>query len=120
MDDASASALQDPGAAFVAMNAEETAYIRGGVEPVVGSLPLTTSKYLNSPLFVHANSTMALRRAGADVPVTYDIPNMSRALADVADPVTWAKAIEIKKARNPGFAAWLGRRRLTRQIEAIA
>jgi ubiquinone biosynthesis protein COQ4 len=115
MDDASQPARQaQSGAAFDGMNAEETAYMRGGVEPIVGSLPLTTSKYLNSPLFVHAYSTMALRRAGPDVPVTYDIPNMSRALADVSDPVAWSQAIEIEKARNPGFAAWLGRRRLTR------
>jgi ubiquinone biosynthesis protein COQ4 len=96
------------------MNAEETAYMRGGKEPVAGSVPMSTSKYLNSPLFVHAYSLMSLRKAGPDVPLTYDIPTMSRALADVADGRALFQAVEMEKAKNPQFAAWLARRRLTR------
>jgi ubiquinone biosynthesis protein Coq4 len=103
------------------MTAEEAAYMRGDQKPAAGSVPMSTSKYLNSPLFVHAYSTMGLRRMGADVPCTYDIPNMSRALSDVADYAEAARLIGEERARNPDFAAWLDRRRpLDIRPEAVA
>ncbi|AIT80556.1 Coq4 family protein [Novosphingobium pentaromativorans] len=92
------------------MTAEETAYMRGDKHPVAGSIPMSTSPYLNSPLFVHAFTRMALRRHGDDVAVTYDIPDMSRGLADVADYRTAMEGLEIEKASNPALADFLERR----------
>jgi ubiquinone biosynthesis protein Coq4 len=93
------------------MTAEEAAYMRGAKEPVAGSVPMSTSKYLNSPLFVHAYATMGLRRMGEDVACTYDIPTMSRGLADVADYAEAMRLLDEEKTHNPAFAAWLNRRR---------
>lgn len=93
------------------MNAEETAYMRGGKEPIAGSVPMSTSRYLNSPLFVHAYATMGLRRMGHDLPCTYDIPTMSRALAEVADYPEAMRLLQAEKEKNPALAAWLDRRR---------
>jgi len=96
------------------MTAEEAAYMRGDRAPVAGSIPMSTSKYLNSPLFVHAFSQKALRRMGDDVATTYDIPDMSRAIDDVTDYAEWAALVEAEKRINPDFAAWLEERRTTR------
>lgn len=96
------------------MSPKEAAYMRGGATPAAGSVPMSTSRYLNSPLFVHAFSQHALRRMGDDLPPTYDIPEMSRAIDDVTDYADWARQIEIEKLRNPEFAAWLKERKTTR------
>jgi ubiquinone biosynthesis protein COQ4 len=96
-----------------AMNAAEERYMRGDRPPVPGSVPHSTSKYLNSPLFVHAFSRMSLRRFGPDVPITYDIPDMVRAIADVLEPVELHRLCEAEKVKNPAFAAWLAKRQLT-------
>ena len=96
------------------MTPTEAAYMRGGATPAMGSVPMSTSRYLNSPLFVHAFSQHALRRMGDDLPPTYDIPDMSRAIDDVVDYADWAKQIEIEKLKNPEFAAWLAERKTTR------
>ncbi|RYG26332.1 MAG: hypothetical protein EON93_21540, partial [Burkholderiales bacterium] len=58
---------------FNGMLPSEAAYMRGEKRPVPTSVPHTSSKYLNSPLFRDAFTTMALRRVGDDVAVTYDI-----------------------------------------------
>jgi ubiquinone biosynthesis protein Coq4 len=117
MADASAAQREEPASGFTqarnGMNAAEASYMRGGAKPVAGSVPMSTSRYLNSPLFVHAFSTMALRRTGPDLPPTYDIPTMSRALADVADHQETLAAIEEEKSRNPAFAAFLQKRPMT-------
>ena len=96
------------------MSPKEAAYMRGGATPAAGSIPMSTSPFLNSPLFVHAYSQHALRRMGDDLPPTYDIPEMSRAIDDVTDYADWARQVEIEKFRNPEFAAWLKERRTTR------
>jgi ubiquinone biosynthesis protein Coq4 len=101
------------------MNEQEAAYMRGDAKPVAGSVPMSTSKFLNSPLFVHAFTTMSLRRMGNDVPVTYDIPTMSRGLADVADYAEAARLVAEERIKNPEFGAWLDRRRPLR-IDADA
>jgi len=95
------------------MTPAEAAYMRGERPAVEGSLPMSTSRFLNSPLFVHAFSRMALRKMGDDIAVTYDIPDMSRAIDDVADYAEWAKLIEVEKRKKPDFAAWLEERRTT-------
>ena len=88
----------------------ETRYMRGDQEPVAGSIPMSTSRFLNSPLFVHAFTRMALRRHGDDVTTTYDIPDMSRGLADVADYQSAVEGLEEEKATNPAFRQFLERR----------
>lgn len=95
------------------MNEAETRYMRGGKEPVAASVPTSTSRFLNSPLFVHAFTRMALRRHGDDVATTYDIPDMSRGLADVADYEAAVEGLEEEKANNPAFREFLERRPLT-------
>ena len=96
------------------MTPAEIAYMRQGIEPVAGSIPMSTSPFLNSPLFVHAYSQLSLRRLGDDVPTTYDIPDMSRGIDDVTDYADWAKQVAIEKAENPVFAEWLDRRQMAR------
>lgn len=92
------------------MTAKEAAYMRQGKTPVAGSVPMSTSKYLNSPLFRHAFETMALRRFGPDLPFTYDIPDMSRGIADITDYFAAADAVAAERESNPAFDAWLGAR----------
>ncbi len=96
---------------FNGMLPSEAAYMRGDKKPVASSIPHTSSKYLNSPLFRDAYTTMALRRVGSDVAVTYDIPEMSRGIADVTDWVANASIIDAEKKRLPEFAAWVDARK---------
>jgi ubiquinone biosynthesis protein Coq4 len=102
------------------MDEAEAAYMRGDAVPPTASLPLTTSKFLNSPLYVHAFANMALRRNGRDIPPTYDLPNMSRAIADVTDYSVTARLIAEEREKNPLLAAWLDARRpLSFDTEAL-
>jgi ubiquinone biosynthesis protein Coq4 len=96
---------------FNGMLPSEAAYMRGEKRPVPTSVPHTSSKYLNSPLFRDAFTTMALRRVGDDVAVTYDIPEMSRGIVDVTDFVENAAILDAEKKRLPEFAAWLDARK---------
>ena len=97
-----------------AMIAADAAYMKGDGAPVAGSIPMSTSRYLNSPLFSHAYTTLALRRFGHDIPVTYDIPDMQRGMEDVADVRNTVRLIAEEREKKPEFAAWLDRRRDTR------
>jgi ubiquinone biosynthesis protein COQ4 len=89
------------------------AYMRGERHPVGGSIPHSTSKYLNSPLFVHAFTQRALRRYGHDVATTYDVPDMQRGIVDVVDLEEAERAITLEKRINPAFKAWVDRRHAT-------
>src|SRR5690349_963018 len=91
-----------------AMIAADAAYMKGDGAPVAGSIPMSTSRYLNSPLFAHAYTTLALRRFG------HDIPDMQRGMEDVADVRNTVRLIAEEREKNPEFAAWLDRRRDTR------
>ena len=95
------------------MTAAETHYMRGDKVPAAGSIPMSTSRFLNSPLFTHAFTRMALRRHGDDVATTYDIPDMSRALGDVTDYAAALEGLEEEKANNPAFRDFLERRPAT-------
>lgn len=110
---ADAGVRTEQGSVGGALTAEEAAYMTGGKEPVRGSVPATTSRFLDSPLFSHAYTVLSLRRLGDDVAITYDIPAMQRALGDVADPAAMMRALAEERAINPAFAAWLDRRRFT-------
>ena len=63
----------------------EVAYMLGEQKPMAGSVLTSTSIFRNSPLFCHALLNMSLRRAGDDVAITYDIPDMVRGIADVQE-----------------------------------
>ncbi len=92
------------------MTEAEARYMRGDKQPAAGSIPMSTSRFLNSPLFTHAFTRMALRRHGDDVATTYDIPDMSRGLADVADYASALEGLTEEKASNPAFRDFLERR----------
>jgi ubiquinone biosynthesis protein COQ4 len=89
----------------------EVAYMRGDQQPAAGSVLHSTSVFRNSPLFCHAFLNMSLRRAGDDVAITYDIPDMVRGIADVQDWAANSHHIQIERDRNPEFAAWLDARK---------
>ena len=115
---------RDPSAIFQrqgGMTQTESAYMRQGKMPVAGSIPMSTSKYLNSPLFAHAFTTMALRRYGPDLPFTWDIPEMTRGIADVTNYFDAADTIAAERARNPEFDAWVAaRKRIAIEPEDVA
>jgi len=97
-----------------AITEKAIAYFRSESKPVAGSVPLSTSKYLNSPLFVHAFAQRSLRRYGHDVPTTYDVPDMLRGIADVTDLEEVRQALDEEKASNPAFREWIEARRISR------
>lgn len=99
------------------LNETATSYMRGDNTPVAGSVPLSTSRFLNSPLFVHAFAQRSLRRYGHDVPTTYDVPDMIRGIADVTDREEIQVAMDQERASNPAFCAWLDARRISRYRE---
>jgi ubiquinone biosynthesis protein COQ4 len=90
---------------------QELAYMRGDQKPAGGSVPHSTSVFLNSPLFTHAFTTMSLRRHGDDVAITYDIPDMVRGIADVQDWAGNNHLLQLERAKNPEFDAWLTARK---------
>jgi len=115
MDTGAQAAAKTAGAAEFeharGMSPAEIAYMRGPKEPAAGSVPRSTSKYLNSVLFREAFMTMCLRRFGKDVANTYDIPDMSRGIRDVTDYAEAARLVAEERARNLVFAEWLDARR---------
>jgi ubiquinone biosynthesis protein Coq4 len=98
------------------LSATEARYMTGGIEPVTSSVLVSSSKYLNNPYYRDAFCQFALRRPGTDLPPTYLIPNMIRALAETRDDREFAALIAAEKAAKPDFAAWLDRRRLTTYV----
>lgn len=97
-----------------AITEKAASYFRSESKPVAGSVPLSTSRYLNSPLFVHAFAQRSLRRYGHDVPTTYDVPDMLRGIADVTDHEEVRQALDEEKASNPAFREWIEARRISR------
>jgi ubiquinone biosynthesis protein Coq4 len=111
MEGLNATAGRDaPEARSPELNAEEVRYMRGEAELVPPSVMITTSKYLNSPNYRDAFVQACLRRQGHDVPSTYLVPNMIRAMADVTDRAEVQQLIDAEKAKNPEFAGWLAAR----------
>jgi ubiquinone biosynthesis protein Coq4 len=95
------------------LNATEAGYMRGSAEPVTSSVLISSSKYLNNPYYRDAFAQFALRRFGRDLPETYLIPNMVRALSECRDDAEFAALVEAEKAKTPAFARWLDARRHT-------
>ena len=99
----------------------EVAYMLGEQKPMAGSVLTSTSIFRNSPLFCHALLNMSLRRAGDDVAITYDIPDMVRGIADVQDWAANTRHLQAEREKNPEFAAWLdARKTLTFERDHIA
>jgi ubiquinone biosynthesis protein COQ4 len=92
---------------------QEEAYMRAGKEPVLSSVLVSSSKYLNSPVYRDAYVQFALRRYGHDLPTTYLIPNMIRALTECRDDAEFLSLVTQERDKRPEFAAWLDRRKLT-------
>jgi ubiquinone biosynthesis protein Coq4 len=95
------------------MTEAEARYMQGSAEPATSSVLTSNSKYLNSPYYRDYYAQHALRRNGCDLPATYTIPLMVRALGEVTDMREVARELEAEKARLPDFAAWLADRRYT-------
>lgn len=92
------------------LDADETRYMQGPAEPATSSVLISSSKYLNSPYYRDTFAQFALRRHGHDLPNTYMIPMMIKALDEVADYPAFARLIAEERVRNPAFAAWLDAR----------
>jgi ubiquinone biosynthesis protein COQ4 len=87
--------------------------MQGTQEPTTSSVLISNSKYLNNPYYRDVFAQFALRRHGRDLPETYLIPQMVRAIAEVKDMAEFARLVEEEKAKKPDFAAWLNERRYT-------
>jgi ubiquinone biosynthesis protein Coq4 len=95
------------------LNENESRYMQGSREPVTSSVLISNSKYLNNPYYRDTFAQMALRRHGHDLPETYLIPNMIKAITEVKDIPEFIRLIGEEKAKNPEFAQWLDARRST-------
>jgi ubiquinone biosynthesis protein COQ4 len=95
------------------MDAAEARYMQGDREPVTSSVLISNSKYLNNPYYRDAFAQQALRRFGHDLPPTYHIPAMIKAMSEVADYADFARLIAEEKVKNPDFGAWVDARRWT-------
>jgi hypothetical protein len=94
------------------LTAKEQAYLQGTM-PVTSSVLISNSTYLNNPYYRGAYATQALRRHGPDLPPTYMVPLMVRALEETTDYRRMAQLIVEEKKRRPEFGAWLDERRYT-------
>jgi len=95
------------------LNAKEAGYMQGGAEPVTSSILVSSSKYLNNPYYRDTFAQFALRKFGDDVPPTYLIPNMVRALGETRDNAEFYRLVQEERIKKPEFAAWLDRRKQT-------
>jgi ubiquinone biosynthesis protein COQ4 len=93
------------------MDEGESRYMQGNVEPVTSSVLISNSKYLTNPYYREAFAQSALRRHGHDLPVTYTIPMMVKAINEVTDHAEMARLIAEEKVKYPEFGAWVDSRR---------
>lgn len=95
------------------LGSDEIAYMRGDAKLAEPSLFNTNSIYLNNPYYRDVYTQIALRRVGPDVPHTYVIPMVGKAIGEVTDYADFARVILAETKANPEFAAWLKARRHT-------
>jgi ubiquinone biosynthesis protein Coq4 len=88
----------------------EQRYFQGDVLPATSSALISNSRYLNDPYYREAFATQALRRHGPDLPPTYMVPMMSRAIQEVTDFGRVMELLAEEKKRFPAFGEWLDRR----------
>lgn len=96
-----------------AMDGENKRYMLGDREPVTSSVLISNSKYLNNPYYRDIYAQIGLRRHGHDLPTTYLIPSIGKALSEVQDAKEYMALIEAEKAKNADFAEWINERRYT-------
>ncbi|WP_116366479.1 Coq4 family protein [Parahaliea mediterranea] len=91
------------------MNSEESAYLKGGIQPLTtrSSVLVSSSKYLNSAALRHVVAQEMLRKVGNDLPPAYFIPEMGAAFAEVSDTAKTLALFQQERASNPVFARWL-------------
>ena len=105
----------------IELNKDEASYLMGAAEPLKSSVLISTSKYLNNPLFRDIYAQFGLKRDGHDLPAAYLIPELSRAFGEVTDYAQVFGALAAEKARIPEFAEWLDARFLSNFTpEAVA
>jgi ubiquinone biosynthesis protein COQ4 len=95
-------------------NEEETQYFKGAREPATSSVLISSSEFLNNPLYRDVFAQFALQRRGHDLPPTYLVPAMVKALTEVGNFKEYLGLIAEEKKKNAEFAAWLDRRRICR------
>jgi len=98
---------------FRALDKSESGYMQGSKEPVTSSVLISNSKYLNNPYYRDAFTQMALRRHGHDLPETYMVPAMIKAITEVKDIGEFFQLLTAEKEKNQEFGAWLDARRIT-------
>ena len=93
------------------LSAAESRYMQGEREPATSSVLISNSKYLNNPYYRDAFAQQALRRHGHDLPTTYLVPLMVKAISEVTDRAEAVRLIAEEKVKNPEFRAWIDARR---------
>ena len=97
---------------------QEAAYLMGGDQPISGSLLISSSRFLNNPRFRDVYAQMGLKRDGRDIPTTYLIPEINRAIAEETDVERIRDLLLLERRRLPEFAQWLDARFLSNWNEA--
>lgn len=95
------------------MEGANTRYMEGGAEPATSSVLISNSKYLNNPYYRDVFAQIGLRRYGHDLPTTYMIPKIAKALTEVTDVAEYVALVEAEKKKKPEFAEWLAARTYT-------
>jgi len=95
------------------LDESEARYMQGTREPATSSVLTSNSRYLNNPAYRDAFAQSALRRHGHDLPQTYLIPPMIRAIEEVTDYEEVTRLVAAEKRKNPDFGAWVDARRWT-------
>jgi ubiquinone biosynthesis protein COQ4 len=92
------------------LSAVESRYMQGEREPATSSVLISNSKYLNNPYYRDAFAQQALRRHGPDLPPTYMVPLMVKAISEVTDRAEAVRLLAEEKVKNPEFGAWIDAR----------
>ena len=96
-----------------AMDGGNRRYMEGEAAPVTSSVLISNSKYLNNPYYRDVFAQLGLRRYGHDLPTTYLIPSISKALAEVTDIDEFMGLVDAEKRKKPEFGDWLAARTYT-------
>ena len=95
------------------MDAEAARYMQGDAEPATSGVLISNSKYLNNPYYRDVYAQYALRRHSRDLPTTYLIPALGKALGEVTDYADFSRRLQAEKEANQELGAWLAARRYT-------
>jgi ubiquinone biosynthesis protein COQ4 len=92
------------------LDQKEANYLQGSNDPIAGSILISTSKYLNNPLFRDLFAQMGLKRDGHDLPGAYLIPQINKAFAEVTDVNALYGGLRAARESIPEFRDWLNAR----------